>query len=57
MYPDFCVLTQRQGYAEALDLRTPVWMIRKTAAQEAGREIRRVLATMKQRLDSLPGPA
>ncbi|CAN7640585.1 ParA family protein [Phenylobacterium sp. LjRoot219] len=57
MYPGQGVLTQRQGYAEALDLRTPVWMIRKTAAQEAGREIRRVLATMKQRLDNLPGPA
>lgn len=57
MYPGQGVLTQRQGYAEALDLRTPVWMIRKTAAQEAGREIRRVLATMKQRLDNLPGLA
>jgi len=55
LYPGQGVLTQRQGYAEALDLRAPVWTIRKTAAQEAGREIRNVLATMKQRLDGLPG--
>lgn len=54
MYPDQGLLTQRQGYAEALDLRAPVWTINKTAAREAGREIRSVLATMKQRLDSLP---
>jgi len=57
MYPEQGVITQRQGYAEALDLRTPVWTIRKTAAQEAGREIRRVLSLMKQRLDSLAVPA
>jgi chromosome partitioning protein len=54
MYPGQGVITQRQGYAEALDLRAPVWTIRKTAAQDAGREIRGVLATMKRRLDSLP---
>jgi chromosome partitioning protein len=54
MYPERGLLTQRQGYAEALDLRAPVWTINKTAAREAGREIRSVLATMKQRLDSLP---
>ena len=53
MYPGQGVITQRQGYAEALDLRTPVWTIRKTASQEAGREIRGVLTTMKGRLDSL----
>ena len=53
MYPGQGVITQRQGYAEALDLRTPVWTIRKTASQEAGREIRGVLTAMKQRLDSL----
>jgi chromosome partitioning protein len=55
MFPDHGVLTQRQGYAEALDLKTPVWTIRKTAAQDAGREIRLVLATIKHRLDALPG--
>jgi chromosome partitioning protein len=55
MYPGQGVITQRQGYAEALELRAPVWTIRKTAAQEAGREIRGVLATLKQRLDSAPG--
>ena len=54
MFPEFGVLTQRQGYAEALDLKAPVWTIRKTAAQDAGREIRKVLATIKARLDGIP---
>ena len=53
LFPEQCVITQRQGYAEALDLKQPVWTIRKTAAQEAGREIREVLAIVKTRLDSL----
>ena len=53
MFPDRGVLTQRQGYAEALDIRQPVWTIRKSAAQEAGREIKAVLATIKARLDRL----
>ncbi len=55
MFPGQGKLTQRQGYAEALDQRVPVWTLSKTAAQEAGREIRGVLATMKRRLDTLPG--
>jgi chromosome partitioning protein len=54
MFPDQAVLTQRQGYAEALDLRQPVWTLKKTAAQDAGREIRRVLAAIKSRLDAVP---
>ena len=54
MFPDHGVITQRQGYAEALDVKTPVWTIRKTAAQDAGREIRGVLAAIKARLDRLP---
>ena len=54
MFPDQAVLTQRQGYAEALDLRQPVWTLKKTAAQDAGREIRRVLAAIKTRLDAVP---
>lgn len=55
MFPDRGVITQRSGYAEALDIRQPVWTIRKSAAQEAGREIRAVLDTIKSRLDRLPG--
>lgn len=51
LFPNQCVLTQRQGYAEALDLKQPVWTIKKTAAQEAGREIRAVLSIIKARLD------
>jgi chromosome partitioning protein len=54
MFPGHCVITQRQGYAEALDVKAPVWTIRKTAAQEAGREIRGVLTAIKARLDRLP---
>ena len=54
LFPGQAVLTQRQGYAEALDLKAPVWTIRKSAAQEAGREIRGVLSTIKARLDALP---
>ena len=55
MFPDRGVLTQRQGYAEALDIRQPVWTIKKSAAQDAGREIKAVLATIKARLDRLQG--
>lgn len=54
MFPDYGVITQRQGYAEALDVKAPVWTIRKTAAQEAGREIRKILAVIKARLDRIP---
>jgi chromosome partitioning protein len=54
MFPDHRVITQRQGYAEALDAKAPVWTIRKTAAQDAGREIRGVLTAIKARLDRLP---
>ena len=55
LFPDQHLLTQRQGYAEALDERQPVWTSRKTAAQEAGREIRGVLGVIKARLDQLGG--
>jgi len=54
MFPDHGVITQRQGYAEALDVKAPVWTIRKTAAQEAGREIRGILTAVKARLDRIP---
>lgn len=55
LFPEQSVITQRQGYAEALDIKQPVWTIRKSAAQEAGREIKGVLEIVKARLDSLPG--
>ena len=55
LFPDQHLLTQRQGYAEALDERRPVWTLRKTAAQEAGRKIRSVLGVIKSRLDQLSG--
>lgn len=53
LFPDQGVVTQRQGYAEALDLKRPVWTLRKTAAQDAGRELREILGIVKARLDSL----
>jgi chromosome partitioning protein len=46
------VLTQRQGYAEAVSLKQPVWTINKTAAKDAGREIRGVLETIKSRMSA-----
>lgn len=45
------VITQRQGYAEALASKVPVWTLKKTAAQEAGREIRIVLERIKTRIN------
>jgi chromosome partitioning protein len=54
MFPDAGRLTQRQGYAEALDQKVPVWTIPKSAAKVAAEEIRPVLATIKRRLDALP---
>ncbi len=44
------VITQRQGYAEALSTKAPVWTIKKSAAQDAARELRGVLATIKDRM-------
>ena len=46
------VLTQRQGYAEAVSLKAPVWTIKKKAAQDAAKEIRGVLGTIKGRLSA-----
>jgi chromosome partitioning protein len=54
MFPHQGLLTQRQGYAAALDLKTPVWTLPQAAAQLAGREIRAVLTTIKHRLDQAP---
>ena len=55
MFPDRGLLTQRQGYAEALDVKQPVWTLKKSAAQEAGREIKRVIEITKARLDGAAG--
>lgn len=55
LFPERGILTQRQGYAEALDLKKPVWMLKKTAAQDAGREILFVLGVIQARLDALAG--
>jgi len=54
MFPGAGKITQRQGYAEALDLKVPVWTIPKPAPRAAADEIRGVLATIKRRLDGLP---
>lgn len=54
MFPERGVITQRQGYAEALDAKQPVWTLKKSAAQKAGAEIRHVLDVIKARLDGTP---
>ncbi|GLR93993.1 chromosome partitioning protein [Bradyrhizobium liaoningense] len=41
----------RDGYAEAVAERMPVWRLKRRSAQEAGREIRAVLAKIAERLD------
>ena len=40
----------RDGYAEAVAERAPVWALKRRSAQEAGREIRAVLANITERL-------
>ena len=40
----------RDGYAEAVAERVPVWRLKRRSAQEAGREIRAVLANIVERL-------
>lgn len=46
MFSGQSLLTQRQGYAEALDQKTPVWIIPKTAAQVTGRDSRHPVQTL-----------
>jgi chromosome partitioning protein len=41
----------RDGYAQAVAERVPVWSLKRRSAQEAGREIRAVLAKIEERLD------
>ena len=55
LFPERGILTQRQGYAEAVDIKRPVWTIRKTAAQEAGKEMLFVLGVIQARLGALAG--
>lgn len=40
----------RDGYAEAVAERAPVWKLKRRSAQEAGREIRAVLANIVERV-------
>jgi chromosome partitioning protein len=44
-------IVARDGYAEAVAERVPVWSLKRRSAQEAGREIRAVLAKIVERLD------
>jgi len=44
-------IVARDGYAEAVAERVPVWTLKRRSAQEAGREIRAVLAKIEERLD------
>ena len=53
LFPDRGLLTQRQGYAEAVDIKQPVWTLKKSAAVLAGREVLSVIDTIQKRLDAL----
>ena len=44
------VLTVRQGYVEAIHNRMPVWTSKKTAAVEAGREMKLVFKVIVDRM-------
>ncbi|WP_271618194.1 ParA family protein [Bradyrhizobium sp. CCBAU 51745] len=44
-------IVARDGYAEAVAERVPVWSLKRRSAQEAGREIRAVLTKIVERLD------
>lgn len=57
LFPNHGLLTQRQGYAEAVDVKQPVWRIKKSAASLAGREILSVIETVTARLDALKAAA
>ncbi|HEV2602631.1 MAG TPA: ParA family protein [Microvirga sp.] len=50
-------ITDRDGYAEAVAERMPVWRLKKRSAQEAGREMRAVLARVQSSLDDTAGVA
>lgn len=43
-------IVARDGYAEAVAERVPVWTLKRRSAQEAGREIRAVLAKVVERI-------
>ncbi|GLI96049.1 ParA family protein [Methylocystis echinoides] len=43
-------IVARDGYAEAVAERLPVWALKRRSAQDAGREIRAVLANIAERL-------
>jgi chromosome partitioning protein len=45
-------ITDRDGYAEAVAERTPVWRLKKRSAQDAGREMRSVLDRVGSALDA-----
>jgi len=44
-------IVARDGYAEAVAERLPVWKLKRRSAQEAGREIREVLAKIVAQMD------
>lgn len=47
------VITQRQGYAQAMQEQAPVWTLKSTAQQAAGKEIRAVLATVRAKIETV----
>jgi chromosome partitioning protein len=45
------VVTQRQGYAQAMAAKAPVWTLPSSAQREAGRELRAIIGRVKDRMD------
>lgn len=46
------VVTQRQSYGDAANLKIPVWAMKPTAARAAAKEIRDILDRLKEMLDA-----
>lgn len=47
------VVTQRQGYAQAMVAQAPVWTLPSSAQREAGKELRAILTRVKDRMDKV----
>lgn len=47
------VVTQRQGYAQAMVAQAPVWTLPSSAQREAGKELRAILTRVKDRMDNV----
>ena len=46
------LITQRQGYSQAMADKTPIWRMKTTAQREAAKEMNVVLQTLKSKLEA-----